>query len=297
MSAMTIIRQAAGNEYLSRALQHVADYQRIVDMRDAVQAKLDSLTGAQTPPNPVRPDQLDDWLTATIAAADQQRVADQQHRILTELYAECTNSVDNIVYVGADAMLTSLAADLNEVMAEVGNIATKLKGATTPAAAIELGVEKPWRQLPELRAHYDQIRAAQLVITPVADPFATQNAVSPYLVDDLASDLLIANLDELIPGWRQRDNRINMGGTVGPRQPWPTDPAEQLLWLATSTAQPWVPTSVQLADLNYTRTHQDPVDLDETPTTLTTTINERWTGTTPNAKPLRTARAIKTVDV
>jgi hypothetical protein len=294
-SAMTIIRQAAGNEYLARALQNVGDYQALVEMRDDVQAKLDSLVGAPLPPNPVRPDQLDDWLAASVTAAEQQRIADQQHRILTGLLTECTHGVDSIVGVGADAMLASLAADLNEVMAEVDTVATKLKSASTPAEAIERGVEKAWRQLPELRERYDQIRAAQMCVVPVADPLAVGNATSPYLADPLASDLLLSNLDELVPGWRQRDQTISMG-TPPSRTPWPADPVAQLLWLSTSPAEPWVPTTSQLSVLWHDRGNRPPVEPDKPANIPTTTVNPRWSGDKPTVRPLRTARAITSVD-
>lgn len=286
--AMTIIRQAAGNEYLWRALQNAGNYQAILDLQIDVQSRLDKLAGTPLPDYPQHVNQIDKWLETAVGAAEQQRSTEAQRNVLSDLLNNCTLQIDTLVTTNADAMLSSLHTDLTTVMADVANIATELDGATTAADAVDRGAAEAWRKLKPIHTLCDQIRAAQMMITPLVNPFAVQDATSPHLPDPLASDLILANLDDLVPGWRQKDTRFTVAGQLEPRQPWPTDPDELLVWLATSTAQPWVPTFGQLAQLNYGRAHDGP------PPAEVVTINP-WTGESGLA-PLRTVRAIKNID-
>ena len=68
---------------------------------------------------------------------------------------------------------------------------------------------------------------------------------SNYLLDDpLATDTTLRNLDQIFPAWREPDTThttLSDAPQADPR-PWPQDPISQLVWLATSEAQPWVPT-------------------------------------------------------
>lgn len=286
--AMTIIRQAASNEYLWRALQNAGNYQDILDLQTEAQTRLDKLTNTQQPDYPQHPGQIDKWLKAAYTTAEQQRSTETQRDVLRGLVNNCTLQIDTLLATHADDMLSSLHTDLTTVMAEVTDIASQLDGATTAAEAVDHGTAEAWRKLKRLHTPCEQIRSAQMMITPLINLFAIQDATSPHLPDPLASDLILSNLDDLVPGWRQQDTRVNLGGPLEPRQPWPTDPDEQLLWVATSSAQPWVPTSGQLARLNYHRNHDGP------PPDEVNTLNP-WTGESALA-PLRIARAIKTID-
>ena len=80
-------------------------------------------------------------------------------------------------------------------------------------------------------------------------------ARSDYIEDDLASDLQLANVDEVLPGWNRPDNRAALSfRELGDRRPWPIhDPIEQLVWLVTSDAEPWLPTTKDLAKLRAKR--------------------------------------------
>jgi hypothetical protein len=72
-----------------------------------------------------------------------------------------------------------------------------------------------------------------------------RDSTSAHLEDDIASDLILRNLDQLMPTWRRPDDRFTMGmRELGDRRPWPTDdPLAELVWLATSDAEPWLPTA------------------------------------------------------
>ncbi|SHY85547.1 Uncharacterised protein [Mycobacteroides abscessus subsp. bolletii] len=105
------------------------------------------------------------------------------------------------------------------------------------------------------------LREAQSQLTArIADPPILANGTSPYLVDELASDLMISNLDEVLPGWRApQTGTIRIQGPAPDRRPWPADPIEQLVWLALSDARPWIPTITELGKLWAARkAHIDP---------------------------------------
>lgn len=253
MSATTLINAAKNNRALAAVLATDPEWKRTIDFRAAVQMKMAGLAASPVPPAPSSADELDDWLQASITAADS-RASTERHRLaLKSLAGELTNGLDGFVFVHGNRMLTSLHTELRTVMDDVADVADKLKGAHTATEAIAVKAENHWRALSVLREWYDEIRAAQDLITFNVDPAAGQHATSEHLPDPLASDLAMSNVDDLIPGWRQRDTRYAMGGDLPRRTPWPTDPVEQLVWLSTSTARPWVPTTDQLEQLNDER--------------------------------------------
>lgn len=254
LSAIPLITASRTNTALAAALATVPEWGKTLDLRAAVQHKLENLTGTTQPPTPTSADQIDAWLTGAIAATDAQALTDRQHRALQSLSGELTHSLDSIVFVHGDVMLTALHTQLADVMKDVATAADKLEGADNANAAITARVEKYWRALPELRARYDNIRVAQAAINVAIDPTLQQSATSRYLDDPLASDLVLANVDQLVPGWRGPDPNYHVGSGTSPRRaPWPTEAIEQLLWIATSDAEPWVPTTDQLDQLNEQR--------------------------------------------
>ncbi|WP_285031969.1 hypothetical protein [Mycolicibacterium sp. lyk4-40-TYG-92] len=261
MSAIPLINAARTNPALATALAAVPEWQRTVDVREAVQAKIISAPRTPSPPTPTSGDQLDEWLDAAITANDQKALADRRHAALTSLAGELTHTLDGILFVVGDRMLANLHDQLTTVMTAVATIAEKLDGADNANAAITQQVERHWRALPELRARYDSIRAAQGAISSSVDPDMHRNAISPHTPDELASDLMLANVDELVPGWRIADTRWVASGYPERRTPWPTEPIEQLVWLATSDAQPWVPTTEQLEQLAEKRRNRPPMNV------------------------------------
>lgn len=261
MNAQTLINTARTNPALAAALTVVPEWQQTIDLRDAVQQKMDNLAHVPLPPRPTNADQLDDWIAAAAAATSQQEQAERLHATLRSLAADLTGNLDGTAWIHGNTMLADLHTQLVAVMKSVATIADKLNGANNASAAITQQVEKHWRALPELRIQYENIRAAQTIITIAVDSNASQNAISPHLPEELASDLLLANMDELIPGWRIADTRWVASGNPPRRAPWPTEPIEQLVWLATSDAQPWVPTTDQLAQLNDKRLNRPPMNI------------------------------------
>jgi hypothetical protein len=158
--------------------------------------------------------------------------------------------------VHANTILGSLAADFESIMADVTSVANQLNGARDASAAIARNAEDAWRRLPELRDEYDKIRSAQTsVVVAAFDPYLLATARSSYIEDELASDVAIANLDELLPSWKRPDNRTTTSfRELGDRRPWPIDdPLAQLVWLVTSNAKPWLPTEPELRNLHAER--------------------------------------------
>jgi hypothetical protein len=102
--------------------------------------------------------------------------------------------------------------------------------------------------------NYDQIRIAQEWAMSGDLQFTSWR--SNYILDDpLATDIAIANLDQVFPAWREPDSTDTTFSDApqdDPR-PWPKDSLEQLIWLAASEAQPWVPTSADLSQLHAQR--------------------------------------------
>jgi hypothetical protein len=108
------------------------------------------------------------------------------------------------------------------------------------------------------------------------------NHRSDHLDDPLASDVIIRNLDELLPTWRDPDTRFAMQGTPPDRRPWPEDSVEQLVWLINSGAEVWLPTASQLAKLHTERRHRIDPPADGEPGNLMSDYGpQKWGLTKP----------------
>lgn len=247
---------ARTNEYLCRALDQFPEYARAVELRAKVLQAQRELRGVSAVPSPIDADGLDEFLAAVERRTVDRLVSEAKRGALMSLRGEIDNQLPSILWVHCDAILGSLAADFAALMADVTGVASQLNGARNASEAIERGAESAWRQLPELRDRYDQLRAAQqTVVLAAVEPHLLATAKSDYIADELASDLHLANLDEILPGWRRPDNRAATSfGELGDRRPWPIDdPIEQLVWLVTSDAEPWLPTTEDLGALRAKR--------------------------------------------
>ncbi|MBZ4558585.1 hypothetical protein GBO17_14230 [Mycobacterium avium subsp. hominissuis] len=255
-SASGLAAAARTNPYLHRALADFPEYSRAVELRAKVIQAQRELRGVAAVPNPADAAGLDEFLAAVERRTLDELAFEAKRRALMSLRGEIDNRLPSIIAVHADAILASLAADFATLMTEVESVATELRGARNASEAIAHGAEDAWRRLPELRDEYDKLRSAQSSVMLVAvAPHILATAKSDYIDDPLASDLAIANLDEVLPGWRRPDNRATTTfGELGDRRPWPVDdPIEQLVWLVTSDAEPWLPTRADLSALRAKR--------------------------------------------
>jgi hypothetical protein len=258
-NAPSLMAKANANRYMHKALTSWPDYSRLVALRGKVIQQQRALAPipAALPPTAADAD-FDAWLTEVASAANAQRDREVKHGALGDLLRDVDTGIVAIAEVHTETLLESLATDLTDLMADVKTVVSRLDGATTAAAAIANGTADAWRELPQLREEYDDLRDAQLTVMHAADFIHIQNAQSPHIDDEMATDLALANLDELVPGWRNpAPAHISISGTIPDRRPWPTDPVEQLVWLAASNARPWVPTLAQLYRLQERRRTKD----------------------------------------
>ncbi|OMC33433.1 hypothetical protein A5739_08820 [Mycobacterium colombiense] len=244
---MLVAQNAATNRYYQRAIESVGgeNYTRACQLRAAASQMRMTLPPITPQPPPADADALPGWLTDAVAATTATWERAAKLEALTNLIGECDRNIGGIAS-NTDALCRSLADDLAQLMDSVAAVVDELKGARTPAQVIDLGVADAWKKLPTLRTEYDRIRAAQELV--MAREAEWQHAKSDRYHDDpLASDMALANLDDIFPRWRDghTDTFVLQGEKPDPR-PWPKDPVEQLVWLCTSNARPWIPTSGEL---------------------------------------------------
>ncbi|ORB84675.1 hypothetical protein B1987_13700 [Mycobacterium kansasii] len=267
-SSWQSIIQHADNPYYGKAIRRNPNYAQAIDLRHkAVAARAAHI--AARPQPPAMPatvnDDLDHWLTTTAhtAAADAEWSAKDQ--ALAALIAHCEARIQGIG-MDRDTILKSLNDDLDQLMARAAHAVEQLNGAHTPAEVVAAGVGDVWNELAELRHDYDQIRQAQASVMTGLQELGLGR--SNYLFDDpLASDTAIANLDHIFPAWRDRTTPTPVSFSPswdGRAQPWPKDPVGQLVWIVTSGAQAWTPTTSQLNTLwakrRETRAHPQPTN-------------------------------------
>lgn len=255
-NAANLAASARTNEYLRRALDPFPDYAQAIELRARVIQAQRELRGVGAVPNPETADGLEDFLASVEQRTLDELAFEAKRRALMSLRGEIDNRLPSILTMHCDAILGTLADEFAQLIAEVTTVAEELDGARNASEAIERGTESAWRRLPELRDQYDRIRAAQQSVVQVAfEPHVLATAQSRFIEDELASDLQLANLDEVLPGWKGPDRRAATSfAELGDRRPWPVDdPLAQLIWLVTSAAEPWLPTAKDLAGLRAKR--------------------------------------------
>lgn len=270
-TALHIEGRARGNKHYAKAINTTPDWNHAVALRDKAKEEKRNVLFPQVvwPTEPTTIDELDTYLTAYLAADEEEQTRTRKAAALDAVAGACERRMRAAVD-DPDALLTSLATDMADVMAHVHDVVTQLHGARTPTEAIANDTVDAWKELPALRREYDSIRAAQRMVQ-LDDPPA--NHRSPYLDDDLADDTHIRNLDDVIPWWREPDTRFTMQGDPTDRRPWPTEPVQQLVWLADGPAEVWLPTSTQLAELHTQRRHRIDPPLDGEPGDLMSNTN------------------------
>ena len=162
-------------------------------------------------------------------------------------------------------MLRCFADELDELFNDMEPVVQRLGGATSPGEAVDVGDGgvTAWRQLPPLRARYDEIRRAQWEVMKT-DHTRRQNSQSPVFGDQIATDLVASNWDDTFPTWRQKDTTVYVFGEAPDRRPWPNDPVAQLVWMITSGLEMWVPTRAEIDALHAERQRRrNPVPKDQ----------------------------------
>jgi hypothetical protein len=253
-TAFAIISLAKSNPFFRAAIESDPDYLQAVALRDKVLATERELGHQQSTqaPIPVSPDDdLAAWLDDVARADALEREQAARVNALRSLRVRTEAEIVSRISGDPNWVLRHLREDFDTLMADTDQVVAHLDGATTPAAAIAAGVADYWHQLSALRHSYDQLRVAQRGIM-VHQEDLLRSCKTPNFDDELANDSAIANLDDVFPQWRQPP-QLNIDNTLGVPVPWPADPVEQLVWLCTSDAQPWLPT---LSDLHALHAEQ-----------------------------------------
>lgn len=205
----------------------------------------------------VKAEQLDPFITGEIreewvAALIDQKDAEERHQrrraILTELVASAQNQARVAAGSIRESVLKASHGELVQLLDEVKQLAGELGGVRSAEAAVAADLGPEWKRMTTLAEDYNTLRSFQMARMDTT--IVTQSRPSEG-GEEHASDLYIRNLDDLWPEWRVGGARkgvtvTNVGGPAPRYEPWPTDPVRLLIWLATSRAQPWIPTSEQL---------------------------------------------------
>jgi hypothetical protein len=277
--------RARTNKHYADAVRAVPGYLEALALRDKAQArKRDILFPAVAWPSaPAHVDDLDAYLAEYTAAFEEEQTRARDTAALDTVVGACERQMRTVID-NPDALLTVLAADLDQLMTQVRNVVSRLNGATNPTEAIDNDTVDAWKELPALRREYDSVRHAQTFVL-LDDP--AMNHRSDHLDDPLASDVIIRNLDEVLPSWRDPDTRFAMQGTPPDRRPWPESSVEQLVWLINSGAEVWLPTAGQLAKLHTERRHRIDPPADGEPGNLMSDYGtQKWGLTKPRPAPV-----------
>lgn len=148
-------------------------------------------------------------------------------------------------------MLHGYNRELTLLLDDVRELAAELQGVDSAEAAVASDLGPAWKRLAGLSDDYSVLRAAQ---RKLMDPDVVTRARPTVGGEEHASDLFLANLDTIWPEWRSGEGLhgvvvTNVNGAPARYEPWPSQQPQLLLWLATSAAEPWVPTHGQLQQL------------------------------------------------
>jgi hypothetical protein len=241
------------NTYFRKAINANPAYPAAVALRDRAQQVRDELPAVQWPDPPGSEDDLGEWLDAVEEADAAERARTAKIVALTQLLGRCDSDIAMCVLGDPDSVLESLSRDFNTLMKDVDTAVQRLGGARTPTEVIANNASAAWNKLGVLRRSYDALRTAQSAVMASVAPDAVQSSRVLHLDDVLANDMMIANLDDVFPEWRQSQPR-NLDHTLNDLRPWPgTDDIADLVWLSASDAEPWIPTVKQLEQLHAER--------------------------------------------
>lgn len=185
----------------------------------------------------------DDFGTRALAAA---RINEENvitHGILQQVISQLESHRDTHLHGDLSRVFHDLHRQLTtEIIPAAIPLAKTLKGINDPVSAIDADLGAEWKAAQKLTGQYRDLRKAQQQMM--------RNAVrSTHPTYDLDAWDLMRNVLDVLPHWRawKQFGYLVESGTqrrVAIKPPWPADPNawEFLVWLATSDAEPWVPT-------------------------------------------------------
>jgi hypothetical protein len=177
----------------------------------------------------------------------------------TGLYGQLRAEREQALRAGCDTALGVLADALAEVLTVAASADATLGGIrTAEQAAVHADTEQAdaWRSLVAAVATYGDIRTTQ------ANLLVRAGHGDPARVARDLEDSYIRNVAEVDPYWKARiagELEVMNDAVLAARSPWPsprvsrgagpwptTDKPSYVRWLATSDADPWVPTRREL---------------------------------------------------
>ncbi|WP_370499763.1 hypothetical protein NWT09_22125 [Mycolicibacterium sp. jd] len=240
----TLHDKMRSNTVLTQELAAIEGFDNACNLAERARTLLGTLTQPEPAPWPTTAAEVtEEWLN-TAAAYD---TTAAQSKARYDLLAAVVNQAEQDAVSRAEragtCILQNLHIRLTDTIGQVRDLKA-LGGVLTASDAIVKDFNEgagrtsvdAWQTLTELSNTYEDIRDAQqkvmsLFFSEYIARYGTRRSADP-----LASELHAQNLDAAWgPNWRDRTDT-----------PWPADPAEKLLWLARSNAQPWVPTPGQL---------------------------------------------------
>lgn len=254
-----VIQRCMQNQYYRNAVQ-TPQLTQAIELRARALRMRAELT--PIPPVPVPPSadvDLDDWLELTAKMADLERARAIRDEALGRLIAAQDGVISSIAD-NTERALTRLNESLANVMDVARKLVARLNGCHTASAIVAAGDDGALAAYQDLRRlrhdEYDPIRTAQDWLM-IGDPRGDRHRSEWLYDDDLATDLTIANLDQVFPRWKRHQAEVSMTWTSDQPEPdprpWPKDRVEQLIWMVTSDAKVWVPTNAELRQLGDRR--------------------------------------------
>jgi hypothetical protein len=252
--------QARRNRYLSAAIDSLDGYHKALDVAAQAQAMLDGLTAPEAVPPELNPHTTgrltDEWIDRTIDHTDAVARLERWRGVLLDVARDAKGNASGIYSQNVNHILAQLNNDLTGLLAEVSTIADELGGVSTPTQAIANDRGAQWKQLSGLSDDYALLRDAQRIV--MAGQIDYVMSAKPIAGgEEHASDLYLANLDDLWPSWRKPgqvgQQVVNVDMSSHRYEPWPVDRTELMLWLATSDVEPWIPTTTELDELHAER--------------------------------------------
>ncbi len=255
MTAPATAIRLPDNKFLLPAVDALPGYKAALDRAD----RADEMLRELAPPAPVAAD-LDprntgptlEWLDALDEHDTAVERYERHRRRLLGSKQAAMGEAASVLRANANRLLAGLNDHLTELLHEVAEIADELDGAITADQAIGHGVAPAWKALAELVGEYAELRFAQEYCLNNLTPNHYWTTCKPVLGGEATASVAhLRNIDALWPGWRNpnANTQINIVGSKKRAEPWPSDPTQLLLWLVTSEAEPWIPTTTQIDEL------------------------------------------------
>ncbi|GAB3228227.1 hypothetical protein [Mycolicibacterium hippocampi] len=189
----------------------------------------------------------DEWLDQVVAQKTATPLWEIRRGALLSVLKEANGRSEYLYNENRDHFLAALHEELQTFLGHAEKVVDDLGDCATAAEAIANDRTAQWKRLTELTNDYAVLREHQM---RHVDPRTRFDCAPPDGGEDHASDLYLKNLDDIWPLWKtpgvETARFVHVNGTKPRFEPWPSDPTQQLRWLVTSAAEPWIPTSSEL---------------------------------------------------